>query len=137
MGMGAQVKVSHQVTINSPGARRVLKVLRATTVPLTKQEIAPLAHVTEVAFQNNYRHVLLAAGLIHLAEWRRVRGPARPAYLAGPGTGAEPTLPPATTNAERSKKWKERTCYNEARSAVRSLARPRDPVLAALLGLRP
>lgn len=127
-----------QVTLGSPGMLRIIRVVDAATEPMDGRQIAKLAHVSFLTFANQYRHVLLDAGLIHLAAWKRnYRGPYVPAYMLGtrPAGVPEPVKPEKITSVERSQKWKKETGYNEARKANRRLVRPPDFALAALLGL--
>lgn len=113
---------------------RVRRVCEEATEPLDGHEIADRAHISFNTFQNSYRHLLLGEEKIHIAGWRHnVRGPFIPLYLGGPGK--TPKKPEKIDALARARAWKHRTGYNEARKAHRRLARPKDQMLAALLGL--
>ena len=128
----------YTVSINSPSMLRIIKVVDAATEPMDGRQIAKLAHVAFNTFANQYRHLLLGAGLIHLAAWKRnYRGPFVPAYLSGarPEGMPEPIKPEKITSQARSQKWKKDTGYNEDRKARRRMMAPPDFATAALLGL--
>lgn len=122
------------VSTDSPSMQRVLRVLVAADEPIDGHQIADLACIAFNTFQNGYRHLLMGESKIHIAGWRHnSRGPFVPLYRAGPGVA--PPKPEKIDQLARSRNWKHRTGYNEARKAQRRLARPKDQVLAALLGL--
>ena len=135
--LNAKIDQRRVVSFNSPGMRRILNVLQDSAEPLDGRQIADQAHISFRTFQNGYRHALIRAGLMHIAEFRNnpVRGPFVPAYRAGPGPKKAPAKPPKITSASRSQRWKFETGYNEKRKADRRLVRPADPIMAALLSL--
>lgn len=125
------------VSTDSPGMRRVLKVIRESAKPIDGRSIAEAAHVSFNTFAHTYRHLLIRADLIHISAWRNnSRGPFVPMYSAGPAL-AVPVPPQKMDHRIAARAWKEHTGYYEAEKAKRRLARPPDPVLAALLGLAP
>jgi hypothetical protein len=122
------------VSFDSLGMSRVRATLSKARAPIDAETIAERAHIGVRTFTGTYQQLLLPAGLIHIADWRRnVRGPAIPLFAAG--TGVTPPKPGALSDAEVSRRWKERTGYNELRNLNRKLVRPVDPILAALMGL--
>ena len=124
------------VSTDSPGMRRIVEAVSGSVEPLDGHQIAARAHVAFNTFQNQYRHMLLSAGLIHVAGWKHnTRGPFVPVYGVGPSAKTTPVKPQKIDHRARSRNWKDRTGYNEARKAHRRLARPPDMALAALLGL--
>lgn len=134
--MSRKIDPKRQVSTDSPSMRRIVRVISVAAEPLDGYKIADLAHVAFNTFQNQYRHMLVAAGLVHVAGWKHnTRGPFVPLYAAGPLVGDPPALPKKIDASTRSKAWKERTGYNERYKAQRRLERPPDPVMAALLGL--
>jgi len=134
--MNRKVDTRRIVSVESPGMRRVRRVLSEAEKPISGHEIARLAHISYLTFMNSYRHLLIQSALIHVAAWENnTRGPFVPLYAAGPLVGDPPPLPQKIDASTRSKAWKERTGYNERCKAQRRLERPPDPVLAALLGL--
>lgn len=125
------------VSVESPGMRRVRAVLEAAAGPLDATSISEAAHVSVNTFSNSYRHLLIRAGLIHIAGYLHGRqGRQRPTYLSGPQIG-EPPIPPKLDHKVSVRAWKERTGYYEAEKARRRLARPPDFALAALMGITP
>lgn len=114
--------------------RRIRETLRYARAPLDGETIASRAYVGVRTFTNSYQQLLIEAGLIHIAAWRRsARGPFTPLFSFGPGEQAK--KPPRLTDAEVSKRWKEKTGYDELRKLNRKLMRPADAMLAALMGL--
>ena len=79
----------------------------------------------------------MAADLIYQSGWRHNRrGPFVPVYRYGPAPDKYYARKPEKLNQlERSRKWKEKSGYNEFRKAERRIAKPADPVLAALMGM--
>lgn len=130
-------KKRYQVSLDSPGMRRVVAVLEASEKPLNGHQIAAAAHVAFNTFQNQYRHLLVAAGKIHLSGYaHNTRGPFVPLYRAGHApVGLQVRKPRKIDQLARARNWKVRSGYNEARKAERRLRRPPDRVLAALMGL--
>lgn len=120
---------------HSPGLERVRKILDEAEAPLSAREIVALAHVSYNAWNNHYRAHLLANKEIHVAGWCRYQFGWAPEYAAG--TGKTPRKPKAPPPKVATAKWKERTGYVDPRYAHRRLARPRDPILSALLGVKP
>jgi hypothetical protein len=119
---------------DAPGMSRVRKVLAIATKPMTAEEIAGLAHVAAHTFNNHYKRKLIAEGAMHVAGWTPYQYGQMHTYAAGPGEKPErPKAPPPQVAVAR---WKERTGYVDPRYAHRRLAKPRDKVLAALIGLR-
>lgn len=118
----------------SPGLRRVRAALADATEPLTAKEIAALAHVSPWTFNNHYKVQLLREKSMHVAGWEHYGYGWMPAYASG--QGVTPTKPKAPPPKVATAKWKERTGYVDPRYAHRRLARPRDKVLAALMGIR-
>ncbi|MDE2440164.1 MAG: hypothetical protein KGP14_03995 [Betaproteobacteria bacterium] len=131
------MKDRRPVSSDSPGMRRVVAVLEAAEAPLNGHQIAERAHIAFNTFQNQYRQVLATEGKIHLAGYEHnTRGPFMPTYRAGPApAGFVPRKPRKITSSARSKDWKLRTGYNEARKAERRRCRPPDRALAALMGI--
>jgi hypothetical protein len=120
---------------DSPGLRRVRAVLAALgATPMTAQRIAELAHVSVWTFRNHYKRILLDDNTMHVADWEHYGFGFTHRYASGPGkTPPRPVAPPPKV---ATAKWKERTGYVDPRYAHRRLARPRDKVLAALMGIR-
>lgn len=136
--MSPKIKSIKVVSVESPGMLRVRKVIAQSREPLDGRTIAERAHVSFTTFANTYRHLLIRAGLIHIAGWRNnFRGPFVPMYAHGPLIGDPPPLPHKIDQLQRSRDWKRRTGYSEAEKAKRRLARPPDTALAALMGLTP
>lgn len=131
------MKKRYQVSADSPSMRRIVAVLSSCDEALTGREIAERAHVSFKYFQNQARHILIAAEAIHLADLRHnTRGPFVPAYRAGPEPeGLIVRKPAKIDQLERARTWKVRSGYNEARKAERRLRRPPDRALAALIGI--
>lgn len=126
--------MTHRVSLNSVGIRRCLDVLRVATEPLHGDTIADRAFIGRRTFCNGYYRVLLDAKEIHVAQWlRNVSGPYIPLYSVGPGPSVQ--KPKRLTDAQVSRRWKERTGYDAMRNAQRRLARPADSALTALLGI--
>lgn len=126
------------VSVESPGMLRVRKVIEDAKEPIDGKTVAKLAHVSFNTFAHTYRHLLVRAGLIHIAGWRNnFRGPFVPLYLSGPLIGDPPQLPPKLDHKIAVRAWKARTGYYEAEKSKRRLARPPDTALAALMGLTP
>lgn len=126
--------MSQRVSLKSAGILRILDVLRTAAEPLHGDTIADRAFVSRRTFSNCYYKVLLDAKEIHVSQWvRNVRGPYMPLYSIGPGPSAP--KPEPISDAEVSRRWKERSGYNEMRKARLRLARPVDATLAALLGI--
>lgn len=125
------------VSFESPGMRRVLKVIEESEKPIDGYQIAAAAFISFNTFDGTYRQLLLRAKKVHVAAYRvNHHGPAVPLYRIGPLKGKPPERPKADHKiAVRA--WKERTGYYEAEKAKRRLARPPDPALAAMLGLTP
>ena len=122
------------VSVTSPGMKRVRMVIAESPVPIDGHTIAKRAHVSFLTWANTYRHLLIRAGLVHVAGWRHnTRGPFVPLFGSGPGTQAE--RPEKIDSRARARDWKDRTGYNEARKAERRLRKPPDFALAALMGL--
>lgn len=123
-----------RVSLDSPAMRRIKETLSHARKPLDGETIARRSYVGVRTFGNGYQQLLIEAGLIHVAEWRRsARGPFTPLFSFGPGEPAP--KPPRLTDAEVSKRWKEKTGYDELRKLGRQLARPHDRMLAALMGV--
>jgi len=122
-----QLAMTRQLpTSNSPSMRRILAVL-AKESSLDGHQIAERAHCTFTYFENQCRHVLMAEGLIHISAYRNNHhGPFVPVYSLGPLVGDPPKKPKKLDQLARSRDWKFRTGYNEARKAARRLSRP-DP----------
>ena len=120
---------------DSPGLRRVRDVLAKATGPLSAQDIAALAHVSSWTFNNHYKAGLLREKAMHVAGWERYGYGWMPQYAKG--IGVTPKKPKAPHPRVSTKLWRDRTGYNEARKSQRRMARPRDPILAALLGIKP
>ncbi len=117
----------------SPGLRRVRAALADATEPLTAKEIAALAHVSPLTFNNHYRAGLLRGGEMHVAGWEHYGYGWMPQYASGQGvTPPKPKAPPPKV---ATAKWKERTGYVDPRYAHRRLAKPKG-VLAALMGFK-
>ena len=126
------------VSVDSPGMLRVRKVIAQSREPLDGRTIAERAHVSFTTYANTYRHLLIRAGLIHIAGWRNnVRGPFVPLYRGGPLVGDPPIEPHKRDKKAGARDWKARTGYHEAEKAKRRRARPPDTALAALMGLTP
>lgn len=119
---------------DSPGLKRVRKVLANAAGPLTAQQIAERAHVSVWTFNNHYKAPMLRNKVMHVAGWEHYGYGWMQQYAKGQGeTPPKPKAPPPKV---ATAKWKERTGYVDPRYAHRRLARPRDGVLAALMGLR-
>ncbi|MEK7093682.1 MAG: hypothetical protein AAB927_04345 [Patescibacteria group bacterium] len=124
------------VSFESRGMQRVLAVLAQATSPVDDETIATRACVGLQTFTGTYRHLLLRAGKIHIADLQPNRvGPAKPLYAPGPLVGDPPVKPPRKPAVIAQRDWRERTAYYESIKARTRLARPPDPALAALLGL--
>lgn len=119
---------------DSPGLRRAREVLTKATYPLPAQEIAARAHVSPWTFNNHYKTRLLREGAMHVAGWEHYGYGWMPQYAKG--QGVTPTKPKAPPPRVAVAKWKERTGYVDPRYAHRRLTRPRDKVLATLMGIR-
>lgn len=123
-----------RVSLESPGMRRIRNVISHAREPIDAEEIAKRAHVGIRTFSASYQQILIAEDVMHVAAWRRnVRGPFIPLFAYGPGKPAK--KPERLTEAQICKAWKERTGYDERRKLDRKLARPVDPIFAALMGL--
>lgn len=120
---------------DSPGLIRVRKVLTGATCPLSAHEIAARAHVSVWTFLNHYKAKLLREKKMHVAGWEHYGYGFMPQYAKG--MGETPTKPKAPPPKVAVATWKKRTGYVDPRYAHRRLARPRDGVLVALMGLRP
>lgn len=119
---------------DAPGLRRVRAVLLKATKPLTAKEVAARAHISVWTFRNHYKQQLLSEQAMHVAGWEYYGYGWTQQYAKGQGeTPKKPKAPPPKVAVA---KWKERTGYVDPRYAHRRLARPRDGVLAALMGLR-
>jgi hypothetical protein len=115
----------------SAGLKRVRAILLNATTPMTCQEISKAAHISQHLFRNHY--VTLLSNEIRVASWRKYQYGWQHEYAAGPGiTPPRPKSPPPKVATSA---WKERTGYVDPRWAHRRLAKPRDSVLAALLGI--
>lgn len=126
--------MSQRVSLKSVGIRRVLDVLRTANEPLHGDAIADRAFISRRTFCNCYYKVLLDAKEIHVAQWlRNVSGPYIPLYAIGSGPSVP--KPRKLSNAEISRRWKDKTGYDEMRKAQARLVRPVDTTLAALLGI--
>lgn len=133
---------SRVVSVESPGMRRVREVLGAATAPLDAKTIATLACVSVKTFNRTYRQLLLRADppLMHVAAYRRREkgsGTHIPLYASGPRKCKPPKKPDPIPPVIAQRVWRNRTGYYETIKAQRRLARPPDPALAALLGLKP
>lgn len=123
-----------RVSLDSPAMTRIRAVLAQARGPLNAATIAQRAHVGERTFTASYQQVLQRAGMMHVAAWERsARGPYTPLFSRG--AGEAPPKPQPISNAEGCRRWKEKTGYDDLRILNRALTRPRDPLLAALLGL--
>lgn len=120
--------------VQSAGFKRFCKVLADATQPMTARKLCEAAHISINTWQNHYRAHLVARKEIHVAGWERHQFGWAPQYAAG--QGETPKKPKAAPPKVATAKWKERTGYVDPRYAHRRLARPRDKVLAALMGLR-
>ncbi len=133
----SKIDPSRIVSVESPGMLRVRKVINEAKEPLDGRAIAKAAHVSFTTFSATYRHLLIRAGLIHVATWRNNwRGPFVPLYAAGPQI-SEPVPIEKIDHKIATREWKERTGYYEAEKAKRRMAKPPDFALAALMGLTP
>lgn len=116
--------------------RRIRAVISHAREPIDAEEIARRAHVGVRTFSASYQQILIAEGMMHIAGYRRnARGPFIPLFAFGPLIGEPAKKPERLTEAQICKAWKERTGYDERRKLDRKLARPVDPILAALMGL--
>ncbi len=132
----SKIAAKRIVSFESPGMRRVLRILGEATEPMDGRTIADKACIAFLTFTNTYRHLLLRANLMHISGWKHnTRGPFVPLYSKGPLVGDIPEKPKNIESKVRARAWKERTGYYEAEKAKRRLARPPDPALAALMGL--
>lgn len=129
--------MSRPVSIDTPIMRRIIALMAGVTQPVDDEYIAKHAFVGRRTFGCNYRTVLIAAGKIHVAEYRRVRtGPFTAFYLPGPAPeGFVPPRPENAKTVETQRAWRERSGYYEKIKAERRLRRPPEPAMAALLGL--
>lgn len=119
---------------DSPGLSRVRKVIVASRAPHSAKTIADLAHVSVWTFNNHYKAHLLQEKAMHVAGWEDYGFGFMPQYAAG--QGETPKKPKAAPPKVATAQWKERTGYVDPRYSHRRLARPRDKVLAALMGIR-
>lgn len=125
-----------RVSLDSPGMQRIRAVLAKLRGPVDGETISKRSCVGERTFSASYQQILIAEGLMHVADYRRnVRGPAVPLFFRGPLIGAPAKKPEPLSDAEVSRRWKERAGYNELRNLNRKLVRPVDPIFAALIGL--
>lgn len=125
-----------RVSLDSPSMTRIRAALAKAREPIDGKTLSARAFVGERTFSASYQQILISEGLMHVAEYRRnVRGPAVPLFFRGPQVGAAPTKPEPLPEAEVCRRWKERTGYDERRKLDRKLARPVDPIFAALMGL--
>lgn len=94
--------------------KRVVAVLEEHGT-LDREEIAMHACVSINTLKGaKYLTILVAAGRIHIAKYRRNKcGPASPLYAAGPGENAKPPRP--YTNSQKTQRWKKRTGYADKR----------------------
>lgn len=130
--------MSKQVSFESRGMQRVLMVLTKARIPIDDETIAERACIGLRTFTGTYRHLLLRAGKMHIAAYEPNRfGPAIPMYAPGPLVGDPPAKPERKPAVIAQRDWRERTGYYESIKARNRLLKPPDPVLAALLGLRP
>lgn len=119
---------------DSAGMLRVRAVLDKAAYPLTSNEIAARAHVSVWTFRNHYKRPLLSDGAMHVADWAHY-GYGWTARYAKDIVGESPPKPKSPPPKAATAAWKKRTGYTDPRYAHRRLARPRDKVLAALMGL--
>lgn len=117
----------------SPSLERIRKIFAEATAPLSSRALIEIAHVSYAAWSNHYRPYLLKHGEIHVSAWDRYQWGWAPAYSAG--KGVTPRKPKAPPKKVATALWKERTGYVDPRDLHRRLAKPKDPALAALLGL--
>ena len=92
---------------------------------MRREEIAESACVSPHTLNSGrYLRTLIESGKIHIKKYvRNTNGPAAPIYASGPETRKRPPAPPkAFTAAEKSKRWKERTGYNEHKRTLRRVA---------------
>lgn len=125
-----------RVSLASPGMLRIRDVLAKARGPIDGKTIADRAFVGERTLSASYQQILIAEEFMHVADYRRnARGPAIPLFMRGPLVGDPPTKPEPLSESEVCRRWKERTGYDERRKLDRKLARPVDPLFAALMGL--
>lgn len=131
------LNVTRPTSIDSPIMRRIVAAIATAPGPVDCYWIAAHAFVGRRTFLCNYRPVLIEAGKLHIAEYRRVAiGPFRAFYLPGPAPeGFVAHRPKNKPQVEAQREWRERTAYFEKVKAERRLKRPPDPAMAALLGL--
>lgn len=123
-----------RVSLDSPSMTRIRAALAKAREPIDGKTLSARAFVGERTFSASYQQILIAEDVMHVAAWRRnVRGPFIPLFAYGPGKPAK--KPERLTEAQICKAWKERTGYDERRKLDRKLARPVDPIFAALMGL--
>lgn len=125
-----------RVSLNSPSMTRIRAALARAREPIDGKTLSARAFVGERTFSASYQQLLISAGLMHVAEYRRnVIGPPIPLFAHGPLVGDPPVKPERFSDAEVCRRWKEKTGYDERRKLDRKLVRPVDPILAALMGL--
>ena len=119
------------IRTTSPSMTRMLKALEGTRLNIDQWAKASLvARMTA----ENYVKQLRFQKLIYICEYQRNRsGWPKPVYALGDHKDA-PRLEKKDQLA-RAREWKETSGWYESEKAKRRLARPRDPVLAALMGI--
>ena len=128
--------MSKPVSISSPGCLRIIKFLTAKPRSTTK-EISEGAFMAYRGLRNEYVKKLIMAELIHHSGYRRTGGGFANEYSAGRGLN-DPSRPkrlddiPTHVNA-KNRRNRRRSGELEMKRANRLLARPKDPILVALL----
>ncbi len=115
---------ARETSIHSPGMRRVVAVLLDASEPLDQAEIGRRAHLSEGTVYN-YRIPLIAAGLIHIASYRKeTSGKPVPLFAAGIPPSDQVRYPPRKweSEAERAKHYRYRmgTARAKVRRAMKS-----------------
>lgn len=109
---------ARETSINSPGMRRIVAVLLASSEPLDMKEIGRRAHLSEGTVYN-YRIQLMTAGLIHISGYRK-EGPGEPTPLFAAGRApSDPVRPPPRkweSEAERARHYRYRMGSTRART---------------------
>jgi hypothetical protein len=115
--------------LESEGVRLTVSFIRIlvaldTHGSMNADEIAETAAVgKETLSGGRYMAKLVELGLVRVSKWERqlTSGPFRPVYSVRPGKHAEKPKP--YTNAEKSRRWRQRSGYTKAEREARRVAK--------------